>query len=103
MDAYVRRHRPAPPLGRIRQLHQAAEEGGPCMFCSKPMRQWQTGEECRNKMVAVTLLQVMEGVAPHRLRYTFKHDQTAVRAIPYMVQMQSARQLRLSNVDTAIL
>jgi hypothetical protein len=39
-----------PRLGRIKQLHQASEENGPCMFCGKPMKEWKLGEECHAKL-----------------------------------------------------
>lgn len=39
--------RPKPPLGRIRQLHQATDsEPGVCVFCGQAESDWQLIGEC---------------------------------------------------------
>lgn len=35
-----------PPLGKIKLLHQASEEMGPCRYCGKPMSLWKPMEQC---------------------------------------------------------
>lgn len=35
-----------PPLGKIKWLHQAIEEGGDCLWCKKPISLWGYMEVC---------------------------------------------------------
>ena len=37
---------PKPPLGKPRLLHQAYEETGQCLYCMKPMDDWEPFERC---------------------------------------------------------
>ena len=35
-----------PPIGKVRVLHCAVEDGGNCIRCGKEMAQWAEGEDC---------------------------------------------------------
>jgi hypothetical protein len=35
-----------PPLDKIKQLHQADVEKGACIYCHRPMAEWEPMEEC---------------------------------------------------------
>ncbi len=37
---------PKTPLGKVKLLHQAEEDGGDCKYCGKPKPEWKIMEEC---------------------------------------------------------
>lgn len=47
-----------PPLGKIKWLHQAIEEGGDCLWCKKPMSLW-----CSRKYAPYTIRQRSDGMS----------------------------------------